>query len=190
MNKPTDAELEQLAKECGIGWVAEIEDVDEVLRRFARAVLARWGQPAHSGEPILYDPKALLEVFQNAQAGSSGTAGTLRGIAAVIASWESRTEPHTWLIAAPQPVEPDAIGCRCSVCNEWQKYTRSGMVCKNGHGGAPGVNYKLYTAPQVEREPLTPEAYVFELLRGVDSLDALAVWRAAEAAHGIKGGQP
>lgn len=40
------------------------------------------------------------------------------------------------------------------------------------HGGAP-----------------TPEDQVFELLRGVDSLDALAVWRAAEAAHDIKGGQ-
>lgn len=58
-------------------------------------------------EPILYDPKALLEVFQNAQAGSSCPAGTLRGIAAVIASWESR-EPHT-LIAAPQP-SPAAQG--------------------------------------------------------------------------------
>jgi acyl carrier protein len=32
----------------------------------------------------------------------------------------------------------------------------------------------------------TPEDQVFELLRGVDSLDALAVWRAVEAAHGIK----
>lgn len=60
-------------------------------------------KPAPQQEPILYDPKALLEAFQNAQAGSSSPAGTLRGIAAVIASWESRTEPHTWLIAAPQP---------------------------------------------------------------------------------------
>ena len=66
-------------------------------------------QPAPQQEPILYDPKALLEVFQTAQAGSSGTAGTLRGIAAVIASWERRTEPHTWLIAAPQP-SPAAQG--------------------------------------------------------------------------------
>lgn len=59
-------------------------------------------KPAPQQEPILYDPKALLEVFQKAQAGSGSPAGTLRGIAAVIASWESR-EPHTWLIAAHQP---------------------------------------------------------------------------------------
>lgn len=44
-----------------------------------------------------------------------------------------------------QEQKPDAIGCTCSVCGEWQRWTPSGMVCKNGHGGAPGVNQRLYT---------------------------------------------
>lgn len=43
--------------------------------------------------------------------------------------------------------EPDAIGCKCSVCGEWQRWTPSGMVCKNGHGGVPGINQRLYTTP-------------------------------------------
>lgn len=34
------------------------------------------------------------------------------------------------------------------------------------------------------RQPLTDDK-VYESIKGVDSLDALAVWRAAEAAHGI-----
>lgn len=43
-------------------------------------------------------------------------------------------EPLTWL-------EPEALKSvpRCSVCNEYQQVTSSGNVCKNGHGGAPGV---------------------------------------------------
>lgn len=67
-----------------------------------RAALAAHGQAPAQPAPILYGPKTLLSIFQTAQAGSSSTAGTLRGIAAVIASWESRPDPHTWLIAAPQ----------------------------------------------------------------------------------------
>ena len=44
-------------------------------------------------------------------------------------------------------------GCKCSICGEWQIWTPSGMVCKNGHGGAPGVNTKLYVDPP---EPAIP----------------------------------
>ena len=36
------------------------------------------------------------------------------------------------------------------------------------------------------RHPLTDDK-VYEAIKGIDSLDALQVWRAAEAAHGIKG---
>ena len=43
--------------------------------------------------------------------------------------------------------EPDGWGCKCSVCGEWQQWTPSGMVCKNGHGGADGINHRLYTTP-------------------------------------------
>jgi len=57
---------------------------------------------------------------------------------------------------AAQPAkEPDAIGCQCAECGEWQKWTPSGMVCKNGHGGASGINQRLYTTPpaQPAQEP-------------------------------------
>ena len=43
----------------------------------------------------------------------------------------------------------EAIGCQCSVCFEWQRWTPSGMVCKNGHGGAPGINRKLFTTQHI-----------------------------------------
>lgn len=51
-------------------------------------------------------------------------------------------------LRAMADAKPNAIGVACSVCGEWQRNTRSGMVCKNGHGGAPGVNKRLYTTPQ------------------------------------------
>ena len=109
-NKPTDAEIDAIVYEqTGFDGDGTQPMTADEMRRVTRAVLARWGQPAHRGEPTIYAQKALLEVFQKAQAGSSSTAGTLRGIAAVIASWESRTDPHTWLIAAHQP-SPAAQG--------------------------------------------------------------------------------
>ena len=46
---PTDAELAALAVEINrTDW----DDAMDALICFARAVLARWGQPAHSGEPL------------------------------------------------------------------------------------------------------------------------------------------
>jgi len=50
-------------------------------------------------------------------------------------------------LTASLQAEPDAVGCKCSVCGNWQKWTPSGMVCKNGHGGARGINKLLYSAP-------------------------------------------
>jgi len=72
----------------------------------------------------------------------------------------------TPLYAAPPDIEaitkePDAIGCKCSVCGEWQRWTPSGMCCKNGHGGAPGINQKLYTVP-VGIEAITKERDEFQ----------------------------
>jgi hypothetical protein len=46
-----------------------------------------------------------------------------------------------------QPQGEPAIGCKCPLCGEWQRSTRSGMVCKNGHGGATGLNRRLFTHP-------------------------------------------
>jgi len=63
---------------------------------------------------------------------------------------------NAMLSAAPaQPA--NAIGCTCSVCGDWQRWTPSGMVCKNGHGGAPGINHRLYT-----HQPEHPEERIIE----------------------------
>ena len=52
---PTDAEIEELLKSCGMSWVErsfwQLEDAD--LHPAIRAVLAKWGSPATaSGEPV------------------------------------------------------------------------------------------------------------------------------------------
>jgi hypothetical protein len=57
------------------------------------------------------------------------------------------------LAEQPAQQEPDAIGCKCSECGKWQRWTPSGMTCKNGHGGAPGINHRLYTTPQPQAQP-------------------------------------
>ena len=58
------------------------------------------------------------------------------------------------LAEQPAPVQrPDAIGCKCSECGKWQRWTPSGMTCKNGHGGAPGINHRLYTTPPAQAQP-------------------------------------
>lgn len=64
--------------------------------------------------------------------------------------------------------KPTAVGCKCSVCGEWQRWTPSGMCCKNGHGGVPGVNTKLYTVLSVTNLIAAAETYKVER-------DALAV---------------
>ena len=54
MTEPTDAELDELRQANGgkLNFVTFSE-----FRTIARAVLARWGQPAHSGEPVAWlDP--------------------------------------------------------------------------------------------------------------------------------------
>ena len=56
-NTPSDAELGQLAEECGIGWAAGLGGMDDFLRAFSSAVLAKWGTPAPVGvEPIGWNP--------------------------------------------------------------------------------------------------------------------------------------
>lgn len=62
--QPTDAELGQLAKECGIGWAAGLGGIDDFLRNFARAVLAKWGTPAGAGEVVawgIFDSQGFYE---------------------------------------------------------------------------------------------------------------------------------
>lgn len=45
MTEPTYAELRKLAEECGIGWAAGLGGMDDFLRAFSSAVLAKWGTP-------------------------------------------------------------------------------------------------------------------------------------------------
>ena len=49
MTEPTDAELDMLIDD-----VAGLDSSNEAFRKFARAVLAKWGQPAVAGEPFGY----------------------------------------------------------------------------------------------------------------------------------------
>jgi len=57
-NKPTDAELIAFAVETGM----RVRTGKGVVS-FARAVLARWGQPAHSGEPVYAFRRKGLDDF-------------------------------------------------------------------------------------------------------------------------------
>ena len=51
MTEPTDAELEKLfIAETGF----DIDDFPAAILDFARAVLARWGQPSGAGEPVAW----------------------------------------------------------------------------------------------------------------------------------------
>ncbi len=54
MNKPTDDEIDELWRfEASKNWDSTLA----MRTGFARAILARWGQPAHSGEPVAWlDP--------------------------------------------------------------------------------------------------------------------------------------
>ena len=52
MTEPTDAELGKLAEECGIGWAAGLGGMDDFLRAFSNAVLAKWGTPQPSPAPL------------------------------------------------------------------------------------------------------------------------------------------
>jgi hypothetical protein len=82
------------------------------------------------------------------------------GLAAIGQKHFGNPIPKAWYAAArelmagqPAQQEPDAIGCKCSECGAWQRWTPSGMVCKNGHGGVPGINHRLYTSPPAQQEP-------------------------------------
>ena len=85
MTRPTDAELAALAVEINrTDW----DDAMDALICFARTVLARWGQPAHSGEPV-----AWLDPWTGAKATTDYDAYGKHGIP---------------LYTAPQPTQAQA----------------------------------------------------------------------------------
>jgi len=73
-------------------------------------------------------------------------------------------------LAAPKQ-EPDAMGCKCAECGAWQRWTPSGMVCKNGHGGASGINQRLYTTPPAApvQEPVETWEDLHNALQRIDT---------------------
>ncbi len=58
MTEMTDGELDTLIDE-----VAGLDSSNEAFRKFARAVLAKWSQPAHSGEPVYAFRRKGLDDF-------------------------------------------------------------------------------------------------------------------------------
>ena len=67
-DKPTDEALENLfVEETGF----DIDDFPAAIFDFARAVLAKWGQPAQAAEPVAWEPmshaqaKALVLKYGN-----------------------------------------------------------------------------------------------------------------------------
>lgn len=62
MTEPTDAEIEALGHrmcwhykhDTGVNHVSTWKFNAQTLHDFARAVLAKWGQPTHSGEPVAW----------------------------------------------------------------------------------------------------------------------------------------
>lgn len=88
--QPTDAEIDELWRfEASKNWDSTLA----MRTNFTRAALARWGQPAHSGEPVAYyqpdDP-------------SSSSAFSWPGS-------ERNTAHNKPLFTAPQPVEREPL---------------------------------------------------------------------------------
>lgn len=59
-NTPSDAELGQLAEECGIGWAAGLGGMDDFLRAFSSAVLAKWGR----SQPVVLEPLTDAQIAE------------------------------------------------------------------------------------------------------------------------------
>lgn len=158
-NKPTDAELIAFAVETGM----RVRTGKGVVT-FARAVLARWGQPAQAAGPVAWAFKY-----------DDGT-------------WHdpSTTEHSSGmrpLFAAPQPAHS---GVHVAWLSPWRADQVTTDYDAYGEHGIP-----LYTAPQpVEREPLTDAQIEDLLICGNPTDEEKRLIRMGwDAAHGIKGGQ-
>lgn len=100
MNKPTDAEIIALADETRTGEPGREGYILPIS--FARAVLAKWGQTAHSGEPVAFiywpinGPPRLAWYSQK----------VLND--AILKTYEGH-QPDVKLYTAPQPVEREPL---------------------------------------------------------------------------------
>ena len=109
-NKPTDAEIIALADETRTGEPGRGGYILPIS--FARAVLAKWGQPAHSGEPV-----AWLSPWRADQVTTDYDAYGARG---------------TPLYTAPQPVEREPLSDEevDSLCKVGFVYVIDGKVTR------------------------------------------------------------
>lgn len=95
---PTDAEIDALRDSFDWeGWI----DPKNAQSAFARAVLAKWGQPAHSGEPVAWVDERVISWLANSRA-NSATIGT------TLEKGKSSERPLP-LYTAPQPVEREPL---------------------------------------------------------------------------------
>lgn len=111
---PTDPEIAALRSEFGITSNGRgIKEFTQV-RDFARAVLARWGQPAHSGEPVAW---AKMD------------GGQARGVSNADKSADPEWVP---LYPAPQPVEREPLSDEKvdSLCKVGPVYAPDGKVTR------------------------------------------------------------
>lgn len=110
-----------------------------------QAFLQEIAEPLHNQGLAMFLTSMLSDVQEQvAQNDQEGARQAINRIKLLI-------REHLGPESAPAQVEatPDANGVRCSVCGEWQRSTPAGMVCKNGHGGAPGYNARVYSQKAV-----------------------------------------
>lgn len=104
--EPTEQQILEAAEKAGL-WPNTVHSWIPAFHRYHKELAKAQPAPAQA-DSVLYDPKAVLEIFNSARAGSDKPVGYLRGILAVIAHWESRPEPHRWLVPAqPESAQED-----------------------------------------------------------------------------------
>lgn len=103
MTEPTDAEIDDVTVNV-IGYAALDKETNETARMIARAVLAKWGQPAQAAEPVAW--------LRNTTDPQPHAVTNLKYRSAVDAKAGVEYIP---VFAAPQPVEREPQ-CWCLTC--------------------------------------------------------------------------
>ena len=99
-----------------------------------------------AADSVLYDPKAVLDVFHSARAGSEKPVGYLRGIRAVIAHWESRPEPHRWMV----PARADSVQEDAARLDWIAMYGTFGVDSATGEAGGNGQKHIAATRKNID----------------------------------------
>ena len=120
MTEPTDAELGKLAEECGIGWAAGLGGMSDFLSAFARAVLAKWGQPAQAAEPVAWlrnttDPQPHAVTNLKYRSAVDAKAG-VEYIPVFAAPQPVAREPQCWCLTCRPMRFEDPYSIRMALC--------------------------------------------------------------------------